>query len=113
MALSRIFSDLGALRAVLVVCTLILIALAPFADGAVHVHDARLLTSVVAPALMVIFVFVLMLDITMTRIFSIDTSPERRAGMRRAVWIECAALLLLLAAWLPFMLRLFRVWPVE
>lgn len=113
MAISRLVNDLGALRAVLVVCTFILIILGPFADGDVHLHDARLFTSVVAPALMVIFVFVLMLDITMTRIFSLDTSPERRAGMRRAVWIESLALLALLLAWLPFMLRLFRVWPAE
>lgn len=111
--LSRLFQDLGALRVVLVGCTLSLIALAPFADGNVHLHDSRLLTSVVAPALMVIFVFVLMLDITMTRIFSIDTSPERRAGMRRAVRIEALALLALLAAWTPFLLRLFQVWPGE
>lgn len=111
MSLARLFDDLGALRTVLLVCTVTLIALAPFADGEVHLHDARLLTSVVAPALMVIFVFVLMLDITMTRIFSIDTTPERRAGMRRAVRIECLALLMLLAAWTPFTLRLFQVWP--
>ncbi|MGE3773274.1 MAG: hypothetical protein AB7I32_10140 [Gammaproteobacteria bacterium] len=110
---ARLFKDLGALRTILLACTLVLIALAPFADGKVHLHDARLLTSVVAPALMVIFVFVLMLDITMTRIFSIDTSPERRAGMRRAVRIESWALLALLAAWMPFALRLFEVWPTE
>lgn len=109
--MTRLLHDLGALRAVLVGCTLSLIAAAPFADGNVYVHDARLFTSVVAPALMVIFVFVLLLDITMTRIFSIDTTPERRAGMRRAVRIEALALIALIAAWLPFILRLFRVWP--
>ena len=111
MNVTRLMNDLGALRAIMVACTLLLIVLAPFADSTVHLHDSRLLTSVVAPALMVIFVFVLMLDITMTRIFSIDTTPERRAGMRRAVRVECVALLALLAAWMPFMLRLFRVLP--
>ncbi len=111
MNLTRLLNDLGALRAIMVACTLLLIALAPFADGNVHVHDSRLLTSVIAPALMVIFVFVLLLDITMTRIFSIDTTPERRAGMRRAVRLEFFALLALVAAWMPFMLRLFRVLP--
>ena len=111
MNVSKLLKDLGALRAIMVACTVVLMVLAPFADGQVYVRDARLLTSVVAPALMVIFVFVLMLDITMTRIFSIDTTPERRAGMRRAVRIECVALLGLLAAWTPFMLRLFQVWP--
>ncbi len=113
MFFATLFRDLGALRAVLVACTVALIALAPFADGAVHLHDSRLFTSVVAPALMVIFVFVLMLDITMTRIFSMDTSPERQSGMRRAVRIELGLLLLLLAAWTPFMLRLFQVWPAD
>lgn len=113
MSLARLWKDLGALRTVLLVCTLALIALAPFADSKVHLHDARLFTSVVAPALMVIFVFVLMLDITMTHIFSIDTSPERRAGLRRAVRVECVTLLVLLAAWTPFALRLFEVWPAD
>lgn len=113
MIVTRLFNDLGALRVVLVSCTLSLIVLAPFADGNVYLHDARLLTSVVAPALMVIFVFVLMLDITMTYIFSLDTSPERRAGMRRAVRLELLALLALLAAWTPFALRLFQVWPSD
>ena len=111
MFFATLFRDLGALRAVLVACTVALIALAPFADGAVHLHDSRLFPSVVAPALMVIFV--LMLDITMTRIFSMDTSPERQSGMRRAVRIELGLLLLLLAAWTPFMLRLFQVWPAD
>lgn len=113
MSVSRLLKDLGALRAVLLVCTLGLVALAPFADGKVYLHDARLLTSVVAPALMVIFVFVLTLDITMTRIFSLDTSPERRAGMRRAVRIESIALAVLIAAWMPFALRLFQIWPAD
>lgn len=108
---ARLLKDLGALRGVLLICTLGLIVLAPFAGDEVHLHDARLMTSVVAPALMVIFVFLLMLDITMARILAIDSPPDRRAGMHRAARIEFFLLLALLAAWAPFVLRLFRVWP--
>lgn len=111
MKLSRLLSDLGMLRMLLIGSTLALVVLAPFADGTTHVHGIKLLTSVVAPAMMVIFVFVLMLDIVMTRIFSIDASPERRAGMRRAVRLELLALIVLLAAWAPFLLRMFGVLP--
>ena len=111
MTLTRLFRDLGPLRTALLACTLSLVILAPFTDGHVYVHDVRLMTSVVAPALMVIFIFVLLLDITMTCIFALDSTPERRAGMRRAVRVEILALLALLAAWMPFALRLFEMWP--
>jgi len=111
MNLPRLLSDLGLLRTLLVGSTLSLIMLAPFADGTTHVHGIGLFTSVVAPALMVIFVFVLMLDIVMARIFSIDAEPARRAGMRRAARIELFALVAMLAAWTPFLLRMFGVWP--
>lgn len=111
MKLSRLLSDLGLLRTLLIGSTLALVLLAPFADGTTHVHGIRLLTNVVAPAMMVIFVFVLMLDIVMTRVFSIDAEPARRAGMRRAVRLELLALFFLLAAWAPFLLRMFGVLP--
>jgi hypothetical protein len=111
MNISRLISDLGLLRSLLVASTLALVVLAPFADGTTHVHGIKLFTSVVAPAMMVIFVFVLMLDIVMTRIFSIDAAPERQAGMRRAVRLELLALVALLAAWTPFLLRMFGVLP--
>lgn len=111
MNLSRLLGELGALRALLVALTLVLIILSPLADGSTHVRGVQLLTGVVAPAMMVIFVFVLMLDIVMTSIFSLDASADRRAAMRRAVRIEICALLALLAAWMPFMLRMFGVLP--
>ena len=111
MNLARLLADLGVLRTLLVSSTLALIMLAPFADGTTNVHGIKLFTSVVAPALMVIFVFVLMLDIVMTRIFSIDAEPGRQAGMRRAVRLELFAPIALLAAWAPFLLRMFGVLP--
>jgi len=111
MNLTRLLSDLGVLRTLLVGSTLALIMLAPFADGTTHVHGIKLFTSVVAPALMVILVFVLMLDIVMTRILSIDAQPVRQAGMRRAVRLELFALIALIAAWAPFLLRMFGVLP--
>jgi len=111
MNISRLLSDLGLLRTLLVASTLTLVCLAPFADGTTHVEGIKLFTSVVAPAMMVIFVFVLMLDIVMTRVLSIDADPERRAGMRRAVRLELLALVALLAAWAPFLLRMFGVLP--
>lgn len=111
MNVSRLFDDLGALRSLLVAITLALIIVSPLADGSTRLHGVGLFTSVIAPALMVIFVFVLMLDIVMTSLFSLDATPDRRAGMRRAVRLEVVALIGLLAAWTPFLLRMFGVWP--
>lgn len=113
MTMLNQLNQFGALRALLVFSTIVLIVASPFAQGGVHLHDYRLLTGVVAPALMIIFVFVLLLDITMTWIFSIDADPTRRQSLIVALRVEALTLLALLAAWTPFLLRLFNVWQPE
>jgi len=42
MNISRLISDLGLLRSLLVASTLALVVLAPFADGTTHVHGIKL-----------------------------------------------------------------------
>ena len=72
-------------RVAMLACTLLLALVSPLNDGLTYVRDWRIVTSVVAPALMVIMIFVLLLDFTMTRIFAIDASPAQRADLLRPV----------------------------
>ena len=102
----NLLRGLNAHRVAMLVCTLLLALLSPFQDGLTYVRDWRILTSVVAPALMVIMVFVLLLDFTMTRVFAIDASPTQRADLHRASRLDLWALLVLLVAWTPFIANL-------
>ncbi len=102
---------MGGLRVLLLCCVALIVALAPFADGSVHLHDWRLLPSVVAPSVMMMLVFALPLDITMARIFMSDASDAERARLRFVIKVEVVALLLLLAAWSPFLFRVLELSP--
>ena len=81
----------------------------PFSGGSVDFAGFALITTLVAPVAYAIFVFVLPLDMTMSAIFMSDTTPRRRAALKRAVITEAVLLAIMLLAWLPFTLQLLRV----
>ena len=59
--------------------------------------------------MMVIMVFLLLLDITMTRVFATDALPDRQKMLLKASVVETWLLLGLCLAWAPFMLRMLGV----
>lgn len=97
---------LGLFRLVMLAIIVILAILGPFNDGQTYVEGWSLFTSVVAPAMMVIMVFVLLLDITMTRVFASEAEPARRSALRFASVVDAWALLLLVLTWAPFVARM-------
>ena len=102
---------LGTLRSGLAFATLIVIGAAPFADGSVHMHDWRLFPSVIAPTIMMMLVFTLPLDMTMARIFMSDAETQERERLRLIIRLEALMLILMLLAWIPFMLRVLDFSP--
>lgn len=103
------FRDFGLFRNAMLALTLMLAILGPFNDGVTYLSGWRFFTSVVAPAMMVIIVFLLLLDITMARVFAKDASPARSLSLRRASNTEALALLILTLAWSPFVLRMLGI----
>lgn len=97
---------LGLFRTVMLALILVLAMLGAFNDGQTHVEGLPLLTSVVAPAMMVIMIFVLLLDITMTRVFASEAEPTRKAQLRFASVVDSWSLLLLVLTWAPFVARM-------
>jgi hypothetical protein len=96
----------GFLRASLIVGTVCLICLGPFADGRVVLDSWRLIPTVVAPALMCIVLFVLSLDMTMARAFMSGAEDGVRARLRRIIRIEGILFIALVLAWIPFFLKI-------
>ncbi len=101
------------LRTCLAGLTLLLVAVGPFVDGAARVEDWRILPSVVAPSVMMMLVFALPLDITMSLVFRSDADASERDRLAKVVRIEAVLLALLLAAWAPFMAKVLDVWPFD
>lgn len=107
MMTKNLLRGLNPHRLAMLACAALLALPGPFQDGLTHVRDWRIVTSVVAPALMVIMVFVLLLDFTMTRVFAMDATPDRRADLYHASRLDLWALLVMVGAWTPFLARLF------
>ena len=103
------FEGFGALRLLLVATAGLLALLGPFSGGSVDFAGFALITTLVAPVAYAIFMFVLPLDMTMSALFMTDTTPLRRAALKRALITEAILLAVMLLAWLPFTLQLLRV----
>jgi hypothetical protein len=103
----RWLRSLGFLRSLLVLAAAFIVLVAPLAYGGVHLHDWRLLPTVVAPAVMMVLVFVILLDMLMSRVFMADAGEEDRARLSPVIWIEAVVLLTMIVAWSPFLARIF------
>lgn len=110
--LTRWFARFGVLRGLLILAAIAIAAVGPFIDGSVHLRGWRLLPSVVAPSLMLILLFALPLDMTMTRVFMSDATGSERARLRAALRVEILVFVILVLAWLPFMIKVLDFGPL-
>ena len=106
--LRSVVREFGALRVLLVVGVVALVVAAPFSDGPAHATGWPLVRSVITPTLFVIMVFVLPLDITMTLVFMSDRQGPERRRLRLIARTEAILLIVMLAAWMPLVMRLVR-----
>ena len=100
---------IGFLRATLMLTTVLLIFLAPFAGGHIQTSGWPMVTTLLAPVFFAMFIFVLCLDILMTRVFMLGCSDAERQRLRMIFRSEALLLLILLASWAPFVLTLLRL----
>jgi hypothetical protein len=107
--IARFLRRVGFLRAVLMISTLLLVFLSPFAGGHIQTSGWPLVTTLIAPVCFVIFVFVLSLDMLMTRVFMSGSSAVERQRLVMILRSEALVLLILLASWTPFVLSLLRL----
>lgn len=98
--------EAGALRVMLMILVIALIVLSPFAGGSVRVDGWAIVPTLLAPALYVVVVFVLPLEMVMSLIFLSDKQGPERRRYQRIFVVELAMFLVLLAAWAPFLVAL-------
>ena len=100
---------IGFLRATLMLTTVLLIFLAPFAGGHIQTSGWPMVTTLLAPVFFAMFIFVLCLDILMTRVFMLGCSDAERQRLTMIFRSETLLLLILLVSWAPFVLALLRL----
>ncbi len=95
-----IFSRLGTLRIILLLATAICYPLVWLSDS--EPEGIGIFTAYVAPSLVVIFFFVLLLDALMNRVFMIEQTEEVRRVARTRIWFDLAAVAGLILFWWPY-----------
>ena len=98
----------GFLRALLMLTTVLLVILSPFAGGHVQTSGWPIVTTLLAPVCFVIFIFVLCLDMLMTWVFMSGRSDDERRRFIMIVRSEALLLVILLVSWAPFVRELLR-----
>ena len=104
-----LFTKLGVLRSALTVIAIALIALSPYSGQPVQHTGWPLFFTVLVPTFYVILLFVLPLDITMSRVFMSDKEGLERERLKLIIWVEAGLFAALVISWAPFLLRLFGV----
>ena len=105
MFIKKIIFLIGELRVALCLVILILIAAAPLATGEVSYSGWALLWTVIVPALVPMFFFIVLLDILMAAIFLADGNTTNRARFRLIILLESTLILILIIFWTPIFMR--------
>jgi len=100
---------IGFLRAMLIAATILVVLLSPFAGGYVQTSGWPMITTLLAPVSFVILVFVLCLDMLMTRLFMSGSADAERQRFTLIIRSEALSLVVLLASWAPFVISLLRL----
>lgn len=106
--LNKIIDHLGFLRFLLALIILLLVLAAPFSGTSAQYSGWGLYPSVIAPALVPMFLFIMPLDMTMCAIYMSGKDGAGRRRYRSIIWIDLALLSILILVWIPFFLRLLR-----
>ena len=105
-ALLLIAQLLGTLRLMLVVSVFALIALAPLVGSDVFYSGWKMAPTLIAPAVVPIFFFVILFDVLMCLVCRVDKSAIERQRFESIVRVELVLLALMVALWVPAFYRL-------
>jgi len=95
--------NLGELRTFLALSAFFSLANTPFTSTDVRMEGWGLMPDVLAPVVTTILIFVLLLDMLMSRVFSAEASEEKRQRFRRIFWFEFALVISLIVCWAPYL----------
>lgn len=94
--------EIGELRVMLLIATLLSLSAIPFTDANVRMEGWGLLPDVLTPVISFILVFILLLDMLMSRVFMIEADDVKKNKFKKIFWLELALMVSLLVLWSPY-----------
>jgi len=100
--MKNFFDEIGALRVLMLVTTLLSLSAIPFTDTEVRMEGLGLLPDVLVPVVSFILLFILLLDMLMSRVFMIEADDAKRKKFNRIFILELLQVVLLISLWSPY-----------
>lgn len=100
--MKNFFEEIGALRTMLLIATLLSLSAIPFTDTSVRMEGWGLLPDVLVPVVSFILVFIVLLDMLMSRVFMIEADEAKRLKFKKIFLLELSEVVVLLALWSPY-----------
>jgi uncharacterized membrane protein len=104
--IKQFLNTLGELRSLLIGGAAVCIFSSAFTtNDEVRMHGWGLFPDVFAPVLAIILVFVILLDVLMSRIYMSDQADDIKQRYRTIIRTELLSVLLLFVVWIPYYVR--------
>ncbi len=100
--MKNFLNELGALRVMLLTTTLLSLSAIPFTDTDVRMEGWGLLPDVLVPVVSFILIFVILLDMLMSRVFMIEADEAKRQKFKKIFILELLQVISLLVLWAPY-----------
>ena len=104
--MKKLATDVGFLRVVHGLFLVLLMVSVPFAGGESARHGLAMWPTLIAPALVPIFIFVLPLDMFMAAVSRGGATEREVSRLNRVLKYDIVLLILLLLTWVPFFARI-------
>ncbi len=95
-------NEIGTLRVMLMFATLLSLSAIPFTDTNVRMDGWGLLPDVLVPVVSFILVFIILLDMLMSRVFMIEADEAKRSKFNKIFLLELMLIISLLVLWSPY-----------
>ncbi len=100
--MNSFFKEIGELRVMLLVMTLLSLSAIPFTDTNVRMEGWGLLPDVLVPVISFILVFIILLDMLMSRVFMIEADAAKKNKFKKIFLLEAILIVSLLLLWSPY-----------
>jgi len=101
--MKNFFNSIGELRSFMLFVTLSSIGLTFFTDTRIRMEGWGLLPDVLAPVVSFILLFILLLDMLMSRVFMVEADDTKRQKFSNIFWLELFQVIALITFWTPYL----------
>jgi len=103
--MKNFFAEIGALRVMMLITTLLSLSAILFTSTEVRMEGWGFVPDVLVPVVSFLLLFILLLDMLMSRVFMIEADSKKRKKFNKIFLLELVQVSLLIGLWSPYFIR--------